>query len=144
VPDPTGGTSLGEAGGIVAGSLALLAAVGKGFAWLLNWGDARAKTRTAKLDAWHEELEARERKIEEKDRQYREHIETELRQVKMENRALRRAFELVSEPLRRIDPDNAGLQQAHDLLSRAFPLDPRMPEDIALLTAQIDQAQLDA
>ena len=57
---------------------------------------------------------------------------------------LRRAFELVSEPLRQMDPTNAGLQQAHDLLSRAFPLDPRMPEDIALLTAQIDQAQLDA
>jgi hypothetical protein len=53
--DPTAG----EAGGIFAGVVALLVAVGHGVRWWIGWTDRRAATRAAKLDAWQHELQAR-------------------------------------------------------------------------------------
>ncbi len=124
---------------MVAGAIAILAALGKGVAWLLNWKDARAKTRAAKLQAWHEELQTREKQQDERDRQYQQHIETQLRRQAVEIRVLRRAFELVAEPLRRVEPDNPNLARAQAMLDRAFPLDPALPEDLATLMAMIDR-----
>ncbi|CAD7335407.1 hypothetical protein FIV32_02390 [Sphingomonadales bacterium 58] len=133
------GSAAGEAGGLIAGVVALLYAFGKGTAWLLDWKDARAKTRAAKLQAWHEELQQREEKQDERDRVYQRHIETQLRRQAVEIRVLRRAFELVADPLRRLEPDNPSLAQAQAMLDRAFPLDPATPEDLGSLLAMIDR-----
>lgn len=135
--DPS--SAAGEAGGIFAGSVALLYAIGKGMAWLLNWKDARVQSRAAKLQAWHDELAKKEKEQDERDRQYRQHIETQLRRLALENRVLRRAFELVAEPLRRIEPDNPKLVQAQNMLDRAFPLDPGLPIDMGALLSMIDE-----
>lgn len=135
--DPT--SAVGEATGIIAGSLGVFYAIGKGAAWLINWRDARAQSRAAKLQAWHSELEAREAKQDERDRKYQQHIETQLRRQAVEIRVLRRAFELVAEPLRRLEPDNPNLTMAQTMLDRAFPLDPALPEDLGILLAMIDQ-----
>ena len=124
---------------MVAGAVALLYAFGKGAAWLLNWKDARAKTRAAKLQIWHEELQTREQQQDKRDRDYQQHIETHLRRQAVEIRVLRRAFELVAEPLRRVEPDNPNLARAQAMLDRAFPLDPALPEDLATLMAMIDR-----
>lgn len=135
--DPS--AAAGEAGGIFAGAIALLYAIGKGGAWLLNWKDARAQSRAVKLQAWHDELAKREADQDERDRSYQQHIETQLRRLAVENRVLRRAFELVAAPLRRLEPDNPNLAQAQQMLDRAFPLDPAMPNDMAMLMALIDE-----
>ena len=140
--DPT--TAAGEAGGIFAGVVALLYAAGKGTAWLLNWKDARAQTRSAKLQAWHDELDARERKQDDRDTKYQQHIEAQLRRNTVEIRVLRRAFDLAAEPLRRLKPDDPNLAMAQRLLSRAFPLDPSLPEDISVLLAMVDEPGLPA
>lgn len=135
--DPT--SAAGEAGGIFAGVVALLVAVGHGVSWLLNWKEARAQSRAAKLQAWHDELDKRKREQDERDREYRQHIETQLRRQQVEIRVLRRAFELVAEPLRRLEPDNPNLSQAQAMLDRAFPLDPALPNDMSILMAMIDE-----
>ena len=133
------GSAAGEAGGIIAGSVAVLYALGKGTAWLLNWKDARAQSRAAKLQLWHDELAKREKEQDDQDLQYRQHIETQLRRLALENRVLRRAFELVAEPLRRLEPENPKLAQAQSMLDRAFPLDPGLPIDMGILVSMIDE-----
>ncbi len=133
------GTAAGEAGGIFAGAVALLYAVGKGMAWLLNWKDARAQSRAAKLQAWHDELAKKEKEQDDRDKRYQQHIETQLRRQSIEIRVLRRAFELVAEPLRRLEPDNPKLVQAQNMLDRAFPLDPGLPIDMGALLSMIDE-----
>lgn len=140
--DPT--SAAGEAGGIFAGGIALLYALGKAGAWVVNWRDARALSRAAKLQAWHEELQAREAKQDERDLRYQQHIETQLRRQAVEIRVLRRAFDLVAEPLRRLEPAHNNLKMAQTMLDRAFPLDPAMPADIAILMAMIDEPSTSA
>lgn len=137
--DPGGGVSAGEIGGIIAGLVGGIIAIGKGFAWLLNLREERAASRTAKLDAWHAELAAREAKADRRDAEYQQHIETEIRALKVQNLALRAAFNLVAAPLRELDPMNPALRQAQDMLTRAFPLDPHLPEDMGALMQIIDQ-----
>lgn len=57
------GVSAGEAGGMLAGVIAALVALGKGAQWLISWNDKRVETRSAKLDKWHAELKAREAEL---------------------------------------------------------------------------------
>jgi len=73
------------------------------------------------LQAWHNELERREAKQDERDRKYRQHIETQLRRQAVELRALRRTFELVVNPLRRIEPHNPDLAYAQAMLWSRVP-----------------------
>jgi hypothetical protein len=112
--------SAGEAGGMLAGAVAALGVFGAGVKWLLNWKDARAVTRTAKLNAWHDELEARERKLDDQQARYQERIEVRLAHVEMENRALGEALGLVTIALRGKDPGNPALVEADDIIKQAF------------------------
>ena len=66
--------SAGEVGGVLAGALALLAALGKALAWLLNWDGARKNDREGRLAAWEKSLVEREK-------DYRAEIEGRLDQV---------------------------------------------------------------
>ncbi|SMF70491.1 hypothetical protein [Allosphingosinicella indica] len=130
--------SAGEAGGIFAGVVALLALLGKGAQWLLNWNDARVSSRSAKLDAWHAELERREERLDAEQKAYQDRLESRLKKLEGENQALRLAFELVAVPLRAIDPGNPKLAQAEELLRSAFPLVPQVPAEMRAALGAID------
>lgn len=141
--DPT----LGEAGGLFAGCVALLIAFGHGIRWLLGYGDRRDQTRSGKLDAWHRELEARERRIEKQQRDYQDKIERRLRavtslavQLHTEHSALRNAYQLIATALRSIDEQNPALRMADEMIRSAFPLDPKSPPDMMALLAEIEDA----
>lgn len=134
------GFSAGEAGGVFAGIVALLAALGKGVKWLLGFRERQAVTRAAKLQAWHDELEARERRLEERQAEYQASIERKLKVFEGQNMALRMAFEMVAAPLRALEPHNRELAQAEQLLRAAFPLDPDITPDFKGLLGRIEKA----
>jgi uncharacterized protein HemX len=62
--------SAGEVGGVFAGAVALIVALGHGIRWWLGWTDRRAATRSAKLDAWQNQLDERETRIEAQQLEY--------------------------------------------------------------------------
>ena len=132
------GVTPGEVGGIIAGCVGVLVAIGHGIRWLLNFRERQANSRQAKLQIWHDELQAREDKIDKKLADYQAKTEARLEVALGQNRALRIAFELVAAPLRKIDPSNSNLAQAEQLLHAAFPLDPAVPPNIAALLSQIE------
>lgn len=149
------GVSAGEIGGVVAGLVALLAALGKGAQWIFNWKGAREDARAARLKAWEDSLDRRERT-------HREETEHELEQVSealgkvreelgqlgrqsAEQSALltvtRNALHLVTERLRQVAPDSPELEYAEVLLRPGFlaspPLPITMPPDMAELQRQV-------
>jgi len=128
----------GQLGGIFAGIVALLVALGKGAQWLLNWNDARQETRTAKLDRWQQELKEREARLDSEQAAYQQKIEQRLERLETENHALRLAFELVAAPLRALDPENDGLSKAEQLLTAAFPLVPKIPPEMKASLGKLD------
>lgn len=72
---PMDNVSAGEVGGIVAGILAALAALGKGIAWIVNWDKATRDNKEEKLAKWEANLVTREI-------DYREEIEHRLKELK--------------------------------------------------------------
>ena len=132
-------TTAGEAGGIFAGVVALMVALGHGLRWWLGWSDRRASTRAAKLDAWQRELQAREQRFDEKQAEHWQRVEAELGQLRREHAALLGGYQLIAAALRLIDPSNSALRRADDLLRAAFPLEPCLPPDMAVKTHEIDR-----
>lgn len=125
--------SAGEVGGIFAGVIAVLAAAGKGLAWLLNWNNERTEAKQKRLDAWEESLARRER-------EYREGIETELAELKGEMMRLRTqqgalSFSLLEVAIahRNKDPESPALARAAAALKQAFPPEFGFPPEIAEL-----------
>lgn len=123
----TGGTvsdlpnvSPGEVGGIFAGTVAVLAALGKGIQWLFNWNDTRVASRSEKLQQWHDELTTREDRLEALQNELHAKIEQRLNAAERENRAFRQAFDLVVSALRQQDPQNPALIEAQNVLDLAF------------------------
>lgn len=137
MPDPSG-VSPGEIGGVTAGVIALLVAFGHGLKWLLNWNDARAHTRSAKLDIWQAELTKREWKLDEDREAYHDKVEKRLEEIDAQNQALRIAFDLVAAPLRFLDPTNPALARAEQILHAAFPLVPRIAKDMSETLGDLD------
>jgi uncharacterized protein HemX len=130
--DPTAG----EAGGIFAGAVALLIAVGHG---VRGWTDRRAATRAAKLDAWQRQLEDRERRVDEKQDEHWRRVERELGQLRSEHAALLGGYQLIAAALRLLDPGSDALKRADDLLRAAFPLEPCLPGDMTATVRKIDR-----
>lgn len=127
---------LNEAGGIFAGGVALLAAVGGGLRWLLNWSERRLESRAVKLQRWHDELTLRETRLDaERENEIRD-IRLQLEQVRGEHRALFQAYHLIAGALVKLDPSNPALRAASRLLSTAFKVDPGIPDDMADLLRQ--------
>jgi hypothetical protein len=138
--DPTAG----EVGGVLAGIVAALVALGHGIRWWLGWTDRRAITRAAKLDAWQRELAGREAAFEQSQREYWGKIEGELEvlraadmqraaefaALKIEHSALRTAHQLISSALHRADPENPAIGQADEILKAVFPPDASTPADM--------------
>ncbi len=132
MPDPT----LGEAGGIFAGIVALLATIGGGFKWMLGWRDRREESRAEKLAAWEARLEAR-------DTDYQASIEKRLRAlvkwaVRMQTNysALWNGYQHLATELRHKEPGNSALARAEEMIRLAMPLDPHIPADFAEMLAQ--------
>lgn len=132
---------------LIAGALAVLGALGKGFAWLLAWGDRRHQSRMDRLEREENELAEdwsafRKRVMSERDDLAVRVTSLERRDIARakENAALRVAFELVAAGLRVLDPDNIALRQAEQILATAFPLDPNLPLDMTNALGVLDAA----
>ena len=135
----------GEIGGIIAGVVALLAALGAGLKWLFDFtagrNDKNEASRTAKLQTWHDELDEREREFDEKQRAYQAQIEARLSQVEVTNRTLLRAVEMLSASLRVIEPNSPILAQVALLLEQAFPVDHNIPPEMRAGLAAIRESR---
>jgi len=125
-----GGMSTGEVGGILAVVTPLLLAIGAGVQWLFRFRATAARTRTAKLDAWHKELAEREEKFEAARARFEEKVESRLQRLERENYALRQAFNLVRPRLHQLSPTDPTLALADQILAQAFPIEPEVPPDI--------------
>lgn len=140
MPEPTGtGLTPGEAGGMFAGILALLALVGRGIAWIVGWSDARAISRSAKLDQWHKELVERDRELDARDDRRLAALEGQVAELTRAVDKWRTAFHLVSAELLQKNPKSVALMQAQKILAEAFPLhldDMAVPADMG---AQLDR-----
>lgn len=128
--DPTtSGLSAGEIGGIFAGLVALLAAIGKGAAWALNWNDARQNSRSAKLEAWHSELADREAKLDAEiadrlARVERDHLMLTKNHTELLLRfeRYRSAYSVLATELVRVGTGSEALEQARLLISEPLPV----------------------
>ena len=125
--------SAGEVGGIVAGVLAVAAALGKAAQWVwAGYRDAGA-SRSAKLDRWHDELTQREHALKaEMDRQL-----SEMRVVQEELEAHRIAIHVLVAKVARDDPHAPELRQVADVLGAAFPLHMEVPADMAAVLGRV-------
>lgn len=129
--------SAGEVGGVFAGAVALIVALGHGIRWWLGWTDRRAATRSAKLDAWQHQLDEREKRIEAQQDDYWSRVERELEVLRREHSALLGGYQLITAALRVVDPENNALRRADELLRTAFLLDPVLPGDMASIAQRI-------
>ena len=140
------GLSPGEVGGVFAGVIAGLAAIGKALAWLLNWQGARSDRKAERLRVWEESLDRRDKEY----RQQLEHDLEELRAAHQANaneidalrnrfRALRgAALELVVE-VRVLKPDSPALKRADTMLRAAFPVESALPTDLTDLVTRLGE-----
>ncbi|MDX3885977.1 MAG: hypothetical protein QHC65_16255 [Sphingomonas sp.] len=134
------GWSVGEVGGVFAGAVTLLATLGGGIKWLFDWGDRRAEGRQAKLQKWHDELEAREARLDAERASEIASLREAIARLSREHGALANAYQLIANALRVIDAGNPTLRMADELLRKAFPADPATPVDMIGALGRIDQA----
>lgn len=132
------GPSAGEVGGLFAGVVALVASIGAGARWLLNWKERRAQTLHAKLLKWEEKLEAREAKVDADQAAELDSLKVTVKEIQRQQLAQLTAYHIVTNELRRIDPTNQALSRADEILKAAFPLYPGLPGDMAAMLRQLD------
>ena len=121
----------GTDAGVVAVGVAAGGSVWAGIRWLFTWTDRRAIRRDAKLQAWEDSLDRRERE---------QHVLLESRLAAMAEalNAMRAALIESTHALRRLDPENAALAKAEAALRAAYPVDFATPFDLTALTAKLD------
>lgn len=127
--------STGEWAGIIAAIGAVAALFGKGLTWLEGFFKRSSDSRAVKLQAWHDELQERETRMDAAVEGRLATLEQQAAVHGEQSMALRMAFELVASALRAIDPKNTALSRAEQLLQVAFPLAPIVPAD---MTAQLN------
>lgn len=127
----TGNLSPGDVGGVFAGLVGLLVAIGKGFAWLANWKNTRENTRAARLRAWEAALDKRDREMRVELEQHVHAVEKKLSAVTMV------MFEMLGE-LQRLDPVNPVLARARVVLNQTYPVDPDIPEEMRTLIRRVE------
>lgn len=113
-----------ETGGIFAGIVALLATFGGGVRWAVKWTDRRQETRAAKLLVWEAALDAREMRLDAE-------RENEIRDIRLQQKALFQAYLLVVGALARLDPGAKELTLAAALLNEAYSFED-VPDDMIL------------
>jgi hypothetical protein len=132
----------GEAGGVFAGLVALLALLGQGAKWLLNWKDVRENTRAARLRAWEQSLDKREKDQREEavERERKYHDKTDKRLVAMENKAalmFALNLQLVAE-LERLDAGSPVLVRVRLAIKEALKIDPELPDWFRTMVQQVE------
>lgn len=128
----------GDYGGAFAGAVAVLAALGKGLAWLLNWNGAREQRRAQRLADWEASLNKREQKYTaELESQFAE-IKEEVAALRSQNAALGVSLLDVTAALRAKDPRNPALARAAAVLRLAFPLEQTLPPGMSELLGRLD------
>lgn len=135
--------SAGELGGIFAGVIALLATIGGGLRWSLNWTERRASTRSAKLDAWQKELDLREKRLDDEQTAINDDIRRRLTELEKEAEEYRKqvaallgGYQILAAELRMIKPDSDALPHADELLRSVFPIDPTTPAGMVVLLSK--------
>lgn len=111
-----------KVGGIIGG----LYAIGRGFRWAVEF-------MTGRLDKRASALEDRERLLERRFDARLRHLEKELEQY-------REATMVLVNALAERDPANPALKEVAQILRRAVPREPELPEDIADYIDRIDTA----
>lgn len=141
------GVSAVEAGGIIGGALSLLTMAGGGIVWLFGRSDTEKQTRERKLQAWQDEIDAKEKRLDQGRTDYTTKLEARLGALEAKDEArdtqmtaLRIAFELVSSALRHIDQHNSALSLADDLLRSAFPVPTKTPSEMIGQLVAIEKA----
>ena len=137
--DPTAG----EVGGVFAGVVALLVALGHAIRWWLGWTDRRAATRAAKLDAWQKQLDDREVRLDAQQQEHWRQVEAELEQSRRERTALLGGYQLIATELRMIKPESDALRRADELIRSGFRLDPLLPADMTATVRNIHRSDED-
>ncbi|RSU21195.1 hypothetical protein [Sphingomonas koreensis] len=100
--------------------------VGGGFfalRWLVGWLTGRMDRRQEVLDAQEGSIDQEWKDLREELKRDNADLKRRMDSVETQNSALRRAFNHVAGALIRIDPLNAALAQADQMLTQAFPLD---------------------
>lgn len=122
--------STGEAGGIIAGGLAMLATIGGAIRWLLGFQDRRKERWDQKLLRWEQTLQQRERAIQ-------EHMEKRLTVAEEKVSVLGMAlFELIGE-VQIIEPANPVLVRVKVMLGKAYPTDMDTPAELRALIKRV-------
>lgn len=122
----------GDVGGIIGAIVSLLVAIGGGIAWLLNWKGAREKSQAARLKAWEQSLDRREK-------EQRQETEDRLRTFEDKLSAVSLvSFEMLGE-LQRLDPASPVLARAREVLRSVFPVDPDPPDWLRSLVHRLDR-----
>lgn len=135
--DP-GGVSPGEMGGMFAGAVALLGTIGAGIRWLLGWKERRAESRSAKLQAWHDELVAREARLDAERERDIAGLREDIAKLRREHGALLNAYQLLAGALRVLDATNPALRMADEMLRAAYPVDAVTPADMRVMLGSMD------
>lgn len=140
--------SAGEVGGVFAGVLAGLAALGKGIAWLLNWQGERTEAKSKRLLVWEASLDRREA-------EYRESIEGELKSLREGDGVTRAELKLAREQMAAIEfsllevmielrahvPSSPALKRAATALRRVFRPEYGIPPEMAELLRAMDDPE---
>lgn len=140
----TGGTSPGELGGMVAGALAILGALGATGKWLAGWLTTRSETRATRNARWEADLDAREHAIEARIAESLSKCEERCAVVDAKYDKVRIAILLILPELHRAAPNSPALKQVGSLLRDVFPISLDQPDDMASQIAAIDAHTRDA
>tara|TARA_B100000749_G_scaffold218650_1_gene173666 strand:- start:341 stop:766 length:426 start_codon:yes stop_codon:yes gene_type:complete len=129
--------SAGDVGGIFAGVVAVLTALGGAIAWLLNWHGERSDRKSAQLKEWEDSLARREK-------EQREVTEGRLAAVEQSVRQLDRAFNLavwvthiMVDDLIVMNPRRASLGLVLSRINETYPVPEDMPDELANLAARL-------
>lgn len=131
----TGGTSPGELGGMLAGALAILGAIGAALKWFMPWlaerADRRVASRAAGNREWEEKLRQREAEIDHRIAESLRSCEHHCERMRADVEKLRVAILLMLPELQRAAPYSPVLKRVGLLLRDAFPIPLDLPDDIA-------------
>jgi len=139
------GVSAGEAGGMIAGIVALLYAFGRGIGWVWNKIEQRVDSRAAENASERDRLSAWSKSLEEEVKRYREGIRVELEAVKLElgelrlqNVALASALLDVSLEHAELAPNSPVLVRLGAALRQVFKVPGEIPAEMAVLLSRLE------
>jgi hypothetical protein len=140
-----GPSSAGEAGGLVAGVVAVLYAVGKAVAWVWQRFEGRIDRRAAdnlseaaRLAAWRKALDAEAAEHRRGIRAKLEALELELAELRVQGAALAAGLLDVALELDDRAPESPALARLGETLRKAFKVGADLPAEMRVLLARLD------